>query len=130
MSHSGTMPKDPTLGDKSQHNLSIPLYLILTILTCGLFNIYWNYRQMEACNDLLGKKQFEFWLWFLLSIITCGIYHIFYQYQMGSVIVQIQRNNDKATFENLPIISVIVTILGFCIVVDCIHQNEINKLVT
>jgi len=83
-----------------------------------------------AKDPMMGDKSFAFWLWFLLSIITCGIYHIFYQYQMGSAIVQIQRNNDKAIFENLPIISVIVTILGFCIVVDCIHQNEINKLTT
>ena len=85
---------------------------------------------MEACNELLGRKEFDFWLWLLLSIITCGIYHIFYQYKMGAAIVEIQHKNARTVFDNLPIISVIVTVVGFTIVVDCIHQNELNKLVT
>ncbi|MCF7907934.1 MAG: DUF4234 domain-containing protein [Candidatus Omnitrophica bacterium] len=115
---------------ESQHNISIPVYLILTLLSCGFFNIYWNYRQMEACNDLLGKKEFDFWLWFLLTIVTCGIYHIFYQYKMGSAIVEIQHNKNKVVFDNLPIISVLVTIFGMTVIVDCIHQSEINKIVS
>ena len=84
---------------------------------------------MEACNELQGRKEFDFWLWLLLTIVTCGIYHIFYQYKMGLAIVEIQRNVGKPVFENLPIVSVIVTIFGLTVVVDCIHQNEINKLV-
>ena len=111
------------------HECSIPIYLIFTLITCGLFNIYWNYRQMEACNELLNRKEFDFWMWLLLTIITCGIYHIFYQYKMGLAIVEIQQKNGKTLFDNLPILSVIVTILGLTVVVDCIHQNEINKLV-
>ena len=113
----------------SEHRAGIPLYLILTILTCGLFNLYWNYRQITACNDLLGRREFSFWVWVLLSLVTCGIYHIFYQYKMGAAIVEIQANFGRVLFDKLPVISVIVTILGFSIVVDCIHQHEINKLV-
>ena len=85
---------------------------------------------MEACNDLLEHKEFDFWLWLVLSVITCGIYHIFYQYKMGVAIVDIQRKVGKTVFDNLPIISVIVTVVGFTVVVDCIHQNELNKLVS
>ena len=55
----------------SEYLKSIPLYLILTILTCGLFNLYWNYTQMKACNDALRREEFNFILWILLSIITC-----------------------------------------------------------
>ena len=31
-------------GDEGRHYASIPLYLILTLLTAFLFNLYWNYR--------------------------------------------------------------------------------------
>ena len=44
--------------DEYRHRMSIPLFIVLTLLTCGLFDIYWNYRQMEACNDLLGRDEF------------------------------------------------------------------------
>ena len=108
--------------------INIPLYLILTILTCGIFNLYWNYRQMEACNALLNRREFSFWIWLLLAILTCGIYHIFYQYKMGAAIVEIQHLMNRDLFDKLPLISVFVTIIGLSIVVDCIHQQEINKI--
>jgi hypothetical protein len=108
--------------------INIPLYLILTILTCGIFNLYWNYRQMEVCNAVLKRREFSFWVWLLLTILTCGIYHIFYQYKMGAAIVEIQRLLNREIFDILPLISVLVTITGFSIIVDCIHQHEINKI--
>lgn len=113
----------------SEYQKSIPLYLILTILTCGLFNLYWNYTQMKACNDALRREEFNFIMWILLSIITCGLYHIYYQYKMGCAIVEIQTNMGRIIFDSLPVISTIVTCLGLSIVVDCIHQSEINKLI-
>jgi len=108
--------------------INIPLYLVLTILTCGIFNLYWNYRQMEACNALLNRREFSFWIWLLLTILTCGIYHIFYQYKMGAAIVELQHIMNRDLFDKLPLISVFVTILGLSVVVDCIHQHEINKI--
>ena len=126
MEPSGAKPPAQPITPKS--HINIPLYLILTILTCGIFNLYWNHRQMEACNVLLNRREFSFWIWLLLTILTCGIYHIFYQYKMGAAIVEIQQLMNRDVFDKLPLLSVIVTILGFSIVVDCIHQNEINKI--
>lgn len=115
---------------KSKYNLSIPVYLILTLITCGIFNLYWNYMQMEACNYLLKRQDFKFVYWILFSILTCGIYHIFYQYKMGAAITEIQKNNNKIIFDSLPILSCLLTLFGLSIVADCIHQYEINKIVT
>jgi hypothetical protein len=114
---------------ESEHKIDVGLYIVLTIVTCGFFNLYWNYRQMQACNELVGRQEFDFWLWFLLVFVTCGIYHIYYQYKMGSVIVEIQRAKHGPVFDNLPVLSLLVTICGLSIVVDAIHQLEINKIV-
>ena len=113
---------------KDEHIIDLPLYLIATIFTCGIFNLYWNYRQMQSCNALLKEEEFEFAKWLLLSIITCGIYHIYYQYQMGSAIMEIQQRMGLRVKENLSVLSAIVSVLGLSIVVDCIHQDEINKI--
>ncbi len=121
---------DPTYAfHEREHALSIPLYLILSLLTCFLFDLYWNYRQMEACNDLLGRTEFSFWLWFFFCILTFGLYHFYYQYQMGSAIVEIQDRRGLPTTEGLPILSVVATLLGAGLVADCIHQLEINRIV-
>ena len=114
---------------RPEYHISIPLYLILTIITFGIFNLYWNYRQMGICNDLLERYEFSFWAWILFSLITCGIYHIYYQYKMGAAIMEIQKDYNAVIFDKLPLISVFGTIFGFSIVVDCVHQYELNKVV-
>ncbi len=108
---------------------SIPLYLLLTVLTFFVFNLYWNYRQMQACNELLGRREFGFLVWLLLCLLTCGLYHLFYQYKMGAAINEIQDRRDLPVSEGLPVLSVLAAILGFGIVADCIHQHEINQIV-
>ena len=115
--------------EQRDHALSIPLYLVLSLLTCFLFDLYWNYRQMQACNDLLGREEFHYWLWLFLCVITLGIYHFFYQYQMGKAIVEIQRRRGREVTEGLPILSVAATLIGFGVVADSIHQLELNRIV-
>jgi hypothetical protein len=127
MTESGNRP-GAYVGEHDYY-VSIPLYLVLTIVTAFLFNIYWNYRQMEACNDLLDRDEFSFLTWLLLCVVTCGLYHFFYQYKMGAAINEIQEIRDLPVTDNLPVLSVVAAILGVGIVADCIHQFEINKIV-
>ncbi len=117
-------------GERSIHYASVATNLVLTILTCGIFNLFWNYRQMEACNELLGRDEFSFGMWILLSILTCGIYHFFYQYNMGLAINEIQRGRGLQITEGLPVLSVLAAIFGVGVVADCIHQIELNKIVS
>ena len=114
--------------DQGRHTASIALYLVLTILTLGIFNLYWNYRQMRSCNELLGRHEFSFLLWLLLVILTCGLYHFYYQYKMGSAIVEIQARREEIITEWLPVASLVAAIIGVGVAADCIHQHEINKL--
>lgn len=113
-----------------KHNLSIPIYLILTLITFGIYNLYWNYKQQEACNQLIGREEFKFLTWLILIIVTFGLYHLYYQYKMGEVIVQIQSDKKLIVNTNLPIVSLVLSLIGLSIVVDIIHQSEINKIVS
>jgi hypothetical protein len=118
----------PERDNARPHTLSIPLYLIVTVLTLGLFNFYWNYRQMESCNELLDRREFSFALWFLLCLVTCGLYHFYYQYKMGEAINQIQRSYELPVTKDLPILSLVAALVGFGVVADCIHQHELNRI--
>ncbi|RAP32346.1 hypothetical protein DID76_00660 [Candidatus Marinamargulisbacteria bacterium SCGC AG-414-C22] len=105
---------------------NIALNLILTFITCGIYNLFWNSRQMNLCNALANKQTFNFWLWFLLSILTCGIYHVFYQYKMATEIINFKKEQKLVVMDSLPILSVMLTLIGLSIIVDCIHQSELN----
>jgi len=111
-----------------QHIISIPTYLVLSIFTVGIWDAYWNSREMQACNDLVGRIEFNWWTWALLNLVTCGIYNVFYQYNMATVLVEAQRKYGQPVFDSLPVASVIVSVFGGSLIVDCIHQHEINKL--
>ncbi len=126
MSDAGYRPEP--IEPPQMQEVSIALYLVVTLLTCGLFNLYWNYRQMFVCNELLERDEFSWPLWLLLSIVTCGIYHLFYQFKMGAAINEIQDRRGVPVTRDLPVISVVAAILGFGVVADCIHQHELNKI--
>ena len=108
--------------------VNIALYLVLTLVTCGLFNLYWNFRQMEWCNDLLDRDEFSFGWWLVLILLTCGLYHLYYQFKMGEAINEIQASRGLPVREGLPILSVVAAILGAGVVADCIHQHELNAI--
>lgn len=107
---------------------SILAGVILTIITCGIYGLYWQYKQMDTLNVWLGRNDYSFWLWLILSILTCGIFGIYYEYKMACGINEIQNNNDILHDHNLPIICVLLAIFGVGIASLAIQQYQINRL--
>ncbi|HOW54154.1 MAG TPA: DUF4234 domain-containing protein [Syntrophorhabdaceae bacterium] len=107
---------------------NIALDVVLSIITCGIYWFFWQARQMRAINHLLGQQRYNFWLWFLLTLVTCGLFNIYYEYYMAQGINEAQGKYGKQLSRDLPVLSLILTILGLNIVADAIQQNEINKI--
>ncbi len=104
------------------HVRSIALDIIVTVLTCGLFNFYVQYKQIQAVNDILKEEKYSFVFWLILTICTCGLYHIYHEYRK-SVDLAAKLNKDAGM---AGIISVILTMIGLSIVNDAVQQVEIN----
>jgi hypothetical protein len=120
----------PTLKPLSgEHRIDVAMGIILSVVTCGCYNIYWNYRQMQAMNALLGRHEFDFLKWFLLSLITCGLYHIYYEYKMGSDLQTWLDQNGVVVSPNLGIVGLVLSIFGLTVIADAVYQNELNKLI-
>ncbi len=102
---------------------SIPLYIILTIITCGLFGIYWLIVMADDMNALANDgDNTSGALVFLLTLITCGIYGWFWVYKQGQ---RIDRLNGAQA--NTGIIYIILNVVGLSIVTYALIQNELNK---
>lgn len=119
----------PPLSEPPTRTLTsnIALDVILSVITCGIYWFFWQARQMRAINYLLGHERYSFWLWFFLTLITCGLYNIYYEYYMAQGIVEAQDMRDLPRSKDLPVLSLILSIIGLNIVTDAIQQNEINK---
>ena len=122
------MEKTPERPLSPEHAHSVAVGIILSLVTCGLYNIYWNRREFEAMNELLGREEYRFWYWLGLTIITCGIFHIYYEYKMGGDLLKILRAKGHDPNPNLPILGLVLSCLGLTIVADAVYQHEINAL--
>ena len=133
----GESGKAEEAGDSSYRNpapvprdeavVSIGTGVFLTILTCGIYSLFWQARQFRVLNAWLGRREYSFWSWFGLCLITCGIYGIYSEYQMANSILEIQRKREWYTNPNLATLCVAVSIIGFPIASMAIQQEEINK---
>lgn len=112
----------------SEHHVDIATGIILSLVTCGFYNIYWNYRQFLAMNQLLGREEFKFLNWLLLSFVTCGLYHIYNEYRMGAELYNWLKSNGHECNQNLPVIGLVLSCLGLTIIADAVYQHEFNKL--
>ncbi|MBI5630668.1 MAG: DUF4234 domain-containing protein [Elusimicrobia bacterium] len=102
--------------------------ILFSVLTCGLYNIYWNYRQFQAMNLLLGREEYKFLNWLLLSIVTCGLYHIYYEYRMGVDLNCYLKDNGRPVGDNLALIGLVLSCFGLTVLTDAVYQHELNKL--
>lgn len=97
--------------------------LLFTLLSCGLYNIYIQYKQIEAVNYMLEKPKYSFGRWALFSLLTCGLYHIYHEFIMSRDILE---KNGKANSIEL-FVHVALSIFGLSMITDALQQNEINK---
>jgi hypothetical protein len=101
------------------------LDILFTILSCGLFNIWIQYRQIKALNILLSEEKYSFPKWAIFSILTCGIYHIYHEWRMSRDLAKICGKDESLE----GYVAIFVSIIGFSIIVDAIQQSRINEYV-
>ena len=106
----------------NDHIRNIFLDIVLTLITCSLFNIYIQYKQILAINDMLKEERYSFWKWFIFTILTFGLYHIYHEYVKGEDV-----GRCVGADQNIGIISLILTVFGLYIISDAIQQYHINQ---
>ncbi|MBI4376844.1 MAG: DUF4234 domain-containing protein [Elusimicrobia bacterium] len=112
-----------------EFEMGIALSLILSVITCGLYNVYWNYQQFRAMNHLLSREEYKFWPWAFLALITCGLYHIYTEYRMGADLhLYMKQRGLEEVNPNMAVIGLLLSCLGLWIVADAIYQHELNRL--
>ena len=114
--------------DKFTSTSNIVTDIIFTLITCGIYGLFWQNRMFKSVNTLVGQQRFNFWPWFLLTIVTCGIYNMYTQYILAQALNEGQIAEDARPTDNLPILALLLTIFQLHIVALAIEQNEINKL--
>ena len=102
---------------------SIPAAIILSIVTCGIYGLYWMYKLNNEINEMAEDTQSpEGLMVILLSIITCGIYGLYWNYQMGRKCDYITGRDASSS-----ILFLVLALFGLSIVSFALMQDTINK---
>ena len=105
---------------------SVVLSIVLTLITCGLYQLYWYYALSEDVNTICAqnnqKKPFDSFLNVILIVCTCGLYAIYFLWKSSKIVYSLKPDIDD---------TMVVTILAIFIrPISCaILQDEINTYV-
>ena len=103
---------------------SIPVAIILSIVTCGIYFLYWIYMINNEINELAQDPMAPSGgIVILLSIVTCGIYSWYWYYKMGEKCDYITQSNGSSN-----VIFLILGIFGLGIVSVALMQDSVNKV--
>ena len=108
-------------------NRNIVLQIVLSIVTCGIYGIYWFITLTDDAAAKAGDSEFSGVKAFLLTLVTCGIYGIYWYYKMGKTLKAAGDANGVAVEDNA-ILYLILGLFGFGIVAYCIMQSDLNKM--
>lgn len=102
-------------------NRNIVLCIIFSIITCGIYGIYW-FICLNNDMNIIAKDDFQTsgGVVFLLTLVTCGIYGWYWSYRMGQKMDMLKPDGNHA------ILFIVLQIFGLGIVNYCIMQSEIN----
>ena len=109
---------------------SIPLAIVFTLVTVGLYAIYWIYTLTEDAHAAAGERTTASGgMVILYSVITCGIYSFYWLYKMGETIIMAKQRRGMTVDTNLPIIYLVLALFGFGIISYAVMQNSLNEIV-
>lgn len=111
---------------------NIALYIVLSIITCGIFALYWFVVLTDDVNNASGHQEDDTSgvVSLLLTIVTCGIYGIYWAYKQGEKINEIRLIEGDPSNSSTPIIYLILEIIGLGIIAYALMQNELNEIIS
>lgn len=106
---------------------SIVVCILLSIVTCGIYGIYWMIKLNDELNASAGKTNATSGgMVFLFTLITCGIYGFFWYYKMGENVDAIKASKGMAS-SNTGILYLVLGLFGLGIINYCLMQDTLNK---
>lgn len=108
---------------------NVAAYVILTIVTCGIFGLYWMVVLNNDSLEAAGESGTSGGTVLLLGLVTCGIYWIYWAYQLGQRIDRMNSRIGRYT-DNSGLLYLLLELFGLGIVVYAVAQSELNRYYT
>jgi len=108
----------------TQENIAV--CVILSIVTCGIYNFFWYYKLCRKAMLATGEEKDIIAEYLLLILVP--YYYLYWLYTRSQRISQGAFNNYGVNINDDSVICIILALVGFPIVSYVIMQNNLNKL--
>ena len=105
---------------------NIAVYVILTIVTCGIWGLVWFFQLGSDIQALRGDSKPNTLVDFLLTWVTCGLYGFYIAYQWPVLLQEPLRARGVHVDNNLPVLSLVLAVFGLNIVSVILMQSAVN----
>ena len=107
---------------------SVPMLVILSIVTCGIYYFYWIYKTTDEIKNFMEREDINPALELILSIVTCGLYTYYWYYKYGKIVYL--EMTKKAGMDNSEDSTVLLVILNLFMYVisSAILQDKLNAI--
>lgn len=106
---------------------NIALCIILSIITCGIYGIYWFICLTDEANTVSKTAGTSGGMAFLFTLITCGIYGLYWLYKQGEKLDAAKEQRGMSGGSS-GIIYLLLGIFGLSIIAYALMQDSINKM--
>lgn len=93
--------------ERKKEDRSFGMYILLTIVTCGIYGIVFMWEMFKDINTVCGVKEEDdsykspnYIVYAMLTIITCGIYGVYWLYKQGNRLQRVGKAYGKEIDEN------------------------------
>lgn len=107
---------------------SVGLCVVLSIITCGIYGIYWFYCLNEEISEVTERPGTSGGLVIVFTLLSCGIYAIYWAYKMGEKL-DAARVDQGVPSGSLAVLYLVLSIFGLSIVAWALMQNEVNHYI-
>ena len=100
---------------------SVALAIVFSIITCGLYAIYWF---VCLTNDTNRLSKYEtaggVAAWFF-NFLTCGIYSFYWHYMLGKKVGDIEKGSSSG------VLYLVLSFFGLGIIAWALAQSALNR---
>lgn len=106
---------------------NVAVCIILSIVTCGLYGLYWIVCLGDDVCTISDKNNTSGGMVLVLTLITCGLYGLYWLYTCGEA-VDNYKNTRGVHSSYSGIVYLALSLLGVGIISYALLQNELNNI--
>lgn len=107
---------------------SVPMLVLLSIVTCGIYYLYWIYKTTDEIKNFMEREDINPALELILVLVTCNIYSLYWYYKYGKIVYL--EMTAKVGMDNSEDSTTLLVILGLLVYVaaGAIMQDKLNSI--